>query len=147
MFKHTPIREGERFDGPIRTLTEGHFRQFSDLSGDTHPVHHDADYARSTRFLKPVAHGLLLAALTALGASTGKDRCHGFVFVEQGARFLKPVFAGDTIRPGLKVERIWREGRRRYCRMATTITNQRGETVLEGFQVYRIFDLAGPHEG
>ncbi len=135
-----PLREGEVFEGPVRTLTDAHFRLFSEVSGDTHPFHHDAEYTRATRFRKPVAHGLLLASLTALGASTGKDRCHGFVFIEQSSRFLQPVFTGDTIRPQLTVERAWREGHRQFCRFRTEITNQRGEKVLEGFQVYRVFD-------
>jgi acyl dehydratase len=45
---------------------------------------------------------------------------------------------GDTIQPRLTVERVWQEGRRRFVRLATSITNQRGETVLEGFHLYRI---------
>lgn len=135
-----PLREGEVFEGPARTLTDAHFDQFSHLTGDRHPIHHDAAYAKGTRFGRPVAHGLLLAALTALGASTGKERCHGFVFVEQGTRFLAPAFVGDTIRPQLVVERVWREGRRQFCRFRTEVTNQRSERLLEGFHVYRMFD-------
>jgi 3-hydroxybutyryl-CoA dehydratase len=138
MSASTPLRAGEVFEGPVRVLTEEHFRSFSTLTGDTHPIHHDAEYARQTRFGKPVAHGLLLASLTALGASTGKERSHGFVFVEQGARFLKPAFVGDTIRPQLTVERVWREEGREYCRFATELLNQRGERLLEGFHVYRV---------
>ena len=60
------------------------------------------------------------------------------MFVEQGCRFLKPVAVGDTIQPRLTVERVWQEGRRRFVRLATSITNQRGETVLEGFHLYQI---------
>ncbi len=135
-----PLREGEVFEGPTRTLTDSHFQIFSEVSGDRHPIHHDAEYVKATRFGKPLAHGLLLASLTALGASTGRERCHGFVFVEQGSRFLQPAFVGDTIRPQLVVERIWREGHRQFCRFRTTLINQRGERVLEGFHVYRVFD-------
>lgn len=147
MSSSPPLREGEVLEGPARLLTDEHSRLFSSLSGDTHPIHHDADYAKATRFGKPVAHGLLLASLTALGASTGKERCHGFVFVEQASRFLQPVFTGDTIRPRLKVERIWSEGHRQYCRLVTEITNQRGEKVLEGFHVYRVFGAGEIKDG
>jgi 3-hydroxybutyryl-CoA dehydratase len=134
-----PLREGEVFEGPVRVLADTHFELFSEVTADRHPIHHDAEYARATRFGKPVAHGLLLASLTALGASTGRDRCHGFAFIEQGCRFLAPVFVGDTVRPSLAVERVWREGHRQFCRFKTSILNQRGEQVLDGFHVYRVF--------
>lgn len=136
-----PLSAGEVFEGPSRTLTDAHFLLFSGVCGDVQPIHYDIEYAKATRFGKPVAHGLLLASLTALGASTGRERCHGFVFVEQGCRFLRPAFVGDTILPRLTVERVWQEGRRRFCRFRTELINQRHEQVLEGFQLYRIFDI------
>ena len=132
--------EGERFEGPSKTLTDAHFLFFSALTGDVHPVHYDAEYAKQTRFGKPLAHGLLLSALTALGASTARERLHGFVFVEQGCRFLKPAFVGDTIRPQQEVERVWDEGGKLYCRVKTSIVNQRDEKLLEGFHLYRVLD-------
>ena len=129
---------GEIFDGPSKTLTDAHYLLFSGVTGDVHPIHYDVEYAKSTRFEKPLAHGLLLVGLTALGASTGRDRVEGFVFVEQGCRFLKPVVVGDTIRPRLEIERIWQEGKKTFCRVKTTLLNQRNETVLEGFHLYRV---------
>jgi acyl dehydratase len=53
------------------------------------------------------------------------------------------VAVGDTIHPSLTVERVWQEGKRRFVRFATAITNQRGETVLEGFHLYRIIPRGG----
>ena len=140
MSDREPLREGEVFEGPSKTLTDAHFLFFSGVTGDVHPIHYDAEYAQGTRFGKPLAHGLLLASLTALGASTGRERCDGFVFVEQGCRFLRPAVVGDTVRPRLRVDRVWREGHRRFCRFETTLVNQRGETLLEGFHVYRVLE-------
>ncbi|MCX5907333.1 MAG: hypothetical protein NTY64_09135 [Deltaproteobacteria bacterium] len=45
---------------------------------------------------------------------------------------------GDTISPRHTVEKIWKEGEKNFVRFRTTITNQRGETVLEGFHLYRV---------
>ena len=129
---------GQVFNSPSKTLTDAHFLFFSGLTGDNHPIHYDVEYAKSTRFGAPLAHGLLLAAMTALGASDASPQIEGFVFVEQGSRFLKPALVGDTIRPQLTVEKIWNEGQRRYVRFATTLRNQRDEIVLEGFHVYQI---------
>jgi acyl dehydratase len=135
---------GAVFTTPSKTLTDAHFLFFAGLTGDSHPIHYDVEYARGTRFGKPLAHGLLLASLTALGASSALHELSGFVFVEQGTRFLRPVVVGDTITPRLIVEKVWEDDRRRYVRLATSLTNQRGETVLEGFQVYRVLASAAP---
>ena len=133
-------REGERFEGPSKTLTDAHFLFFSALTGDVHPIHYDVEYAARTRFGRPLAHGLLLSSLTALGASTARERLHGFVFVEQGCRFLKPAVAGDTVRPRQTIERVWEENGKRFCRVKTTVLNQRDEVLVEGFHLYRILD-------
>ena len=132
------LRVGRVFTSPSKTLTDAHFLFFSGLTGDNHPIHYDVEYARGTRFGKPLAHGLLLASMTALGASPASPLIDGLVFVEQGSRFLRPVAVGDTIHPSLTVERVWEEGKRRFVRFASAITNQRGETVLEGFHLYQV---------
>lgn len=135
---HALPSEGETFEGPSKTLTDAHFLFFSGLTGDVHPIHYDVEYAKGTRFGKPLAHGLLLQSLTALGASTARERLEGFVFVEQGCRFLKPAVVGDTIKPYQEIERIWDDGGKRYCRVKTSLRNQRNEVLLEGYHVYRV---------
>jgi len=90
------LKPGDLLVGPSKTMTDAHFLFFSGLTGDTHPVHYDVEYARRTRFGRPVTHGLLLASMTALGALPGTHELEGFAFVEQGCRFLRPVFVGDT---------------------------------------------------
>lgn len=137
MSAERPLQEGETFDGPSKTLTDAHFLFFSALSGDAHPIHYDVEYAKGTKFGKPLVHGLLLVSLTALGASTARERLDGLVFVEQGSRFLHPAIVGDTVRPRFALERIWQKGERRFYRFRTTLRSQRDETLLEGFHVYQ----------
>ena len=132
------IEEGQVFSTPSKTLTDAHFLFFSGLTGDNHPIHYDVEYAKSTKFGAPLAHGLLLAGMTALGGSDASFQIDSFVFIEQGSRFLKPVTVGDTIRTELTVEKIWQEGKRRFVRFATAMINQRDEAVLEGFHIYQI---------
>lgn len=138
-------KEGDVFEGPSKTLTDAHFLFFSALTGDVHPIHYDTEYAKSTRFQKPLAHGLLLQSLTALGASTGRDKLDGFVFIEQGCRFLRPAVIGDTIRPRQEIERIWKEGNKQFCRVKTALVNQHDQVLLEGFHLYRV--LRNGHKG
>ena len=135
------LTPGATFEGPSKTLTDAHFLLFSGITGDVHPSHYDVEYAKQTRFGKPLAHGLLLASLTALGASTARDQIDGLVFIEQGCRYLKPALIGDTIRPRLTFEKTWREGHRTFYRFQTKLLNQRGETLLEGFHLYRAFEI------
>src|SRR4029434_7573095 len=99
---------GDTFAIPAKTLSDAHLMCFAGLTADQHPIHYDDAYAKTTRFGKRVAHGLLLTALTAVGASTLSSLLAGSIvaFVEQSARFLKPVFIGDTITPELEVSEV-----------------------------------------
>ncbi len=133
-----PLVEDQVISSPSKTLTDAHFLFFAGLTGDNHPIHYGIEYAKTKKFGRPLAHGLLLAAMTAAGASPVSPQLDGFIFVEQGCRFLKPAFVGDTITPTLTVERIWSEGHRRFVRLKTSIINHRGEVVLDGFQLYSV---------
>lgn len=128
----------DRFSSPSKTVTDAHFLFFAGLTGDNHPVHYDDEYARSTMFGRRVAHGLLMMAMTAVGASPLAHRLHTsmIAFVEQGCRFLKPVFIGDTIYPEHEVASLERRADRGLLRLKTRINNQRGDTVLDGYHVY-----------
>jgi acyl dehydratase len=143
----TPPEVGEVFTSPSKTLTDAHFLFFAGLTGDNHPIHYDVEYAGKMRFGKPLAHGLLLAAMTALGASPANSRIDGFIFIEQGCRFLKPVLIGDTITPSLVIEKRWEEGHRHFVRLATKLTNQHGTKVLEGFQIYQVLETGDNSPG
>ena len=99
---------GEKFHIPAKTMTDAHFLFFAWMTGDNHPIHYDDEYAKTTRFGKRVAHGLLVASMTASGASTLSPMLEGSIvaFVEQSSRFLKPVLIGDTITPELEVTQL-----------------------------------------
>jgi len=131
---------GDTFQIPAKTITDAHFVCFAGLTGDRHPIHYDDAYAKTTRFGKRVAHGLLLTALTAVGASTLSSMLEGSMvaLVEQSARFLKPVFIGDTITPELEVSEVLPKTDVGLLRLTTRVKNQRGETVLEGMHAYLI---------
>src|SRR5215471_19927083 len=121
---------GETFQLPAKTMTHAHFLFFAGMTRDNHPIHYDDAYAKTTRFGKRVAHGLLLTALTAVGASTLSSLLEGSIvaFVEQSARFLKPVFIGDTITPELEVSEVLPKTNVGLLRLRTRVKNQRGET-------------------
>lgn len=132
---------GQRFEAPSRTLTDAHFLFFAGMTGDNHPIHYDDVYAREkTPFGRRLAHGLLLASLTALGAGALAAHVHEsmIAFLEQRSRFRAPAFIGDTVYPALTVAELIAKDGRGVLRLAATITNQRGELVLEGEHVYLV---------
>jgi acyl dehydratase len=134
------FRVGDRFGSPSRTLTDAHFLFFAGMTGDAHPLHYDDEYAKGTRFGRRLAHGLLLTSLTAVGASTLAPVIEQSIvaFVEQRTRFLGPVFIGDTLKPEHEVAALEPKRSAGLLTLRVTLTNQRGETVLEGEHRYLI---------
>ena len=136
------FRVGDRFGGATHEMTDDDYRLFAQLTGDRHRIHYDPEYAKTTKFGKPVAHGLLVMAMTVLGATPLSDRLHASIvaFVEQGCRFLQPVFAGDTLRSSFEVaELVPKEGRDfGIVRFKVELTNQREETVLSATHAYML---------
>lgn len=133
---------GLQFPGPTHALDEPAFTMFSKMTGDAHPLHYDAEYAKKTAFGAPLAHGLLLMSMTALGATPLSAHVEESMvaFIEQGGKFLKPVLLGDSVTPVMEVEeaRTTRNPANGVVRFAVRLANQRGEIVLAGFHTYLI---------
>jgi 3-hydroxybutyryl-CoA dehydratase len=131
---------GQIYPGLSKTITEADFLGFATLTGDDHPIHYDEAFAKQSRFGGRVAHGLLLMAHTALGATPLSRHLEDsmIAFVGQGCRFLKPVLIGDHIRSELEVAEVApTQGRNAgRLRLIVRLINQRGEIVLDGHHEY-----------
>ena len=112
-----------------KTITETDFVLFAGISGDFNPIHIDGEYAKTTRFKKRIAHGLLTSSLLSqlLGVHLPG---RGAVYVEQNIRFKAPVFIGETITATGTVQEIDEE--RRILTLPTECFNQDGKLVLTG---------------
>jgi 3-hydroxybutyryl-CoA dehydratase len=134
------FKVGDRFDSPSKTLNDAHFMFFAGMTGDAHPLHYDDEYAKKTRFGRRLAHGLLLTSMTAVGASSLAPIIEESIvaFVEQTTRFKGPAFIGDTIKPEHEVVGLERKRSAGLLTLRVTLTNQRGETILEGEHRYLI---------
>jgi acyl dehydratase len=131
---------GERFVLPSRTMTSAVFAAFQTASGDTHPVHYDVEYCRARGMPDLLAHGFQTLIHTAPGAGLFPFLVEESLigFLEQSSKFLKPVFAGETIYPALEVAEL-QDGRSTgVVSLRSTIFNQRRELVLEGTQKFLI---------
>lgn len=73
---------------------------YAQLLGDSNPLHTDADYAATTQFKRPIAHGMIAAGLfgTLFGA-----QITGSLYVSQSLTFRRPIYVGDTVRARVTV--------------------------------------------
>jgi acyl dehydratase len=134
---------GLRFRGEDKPLTQERFMQFAAMTGDAHPIHYDSAYAAAhSKFGKPIAHGLLLTSLTALGATKMSERIVDAMvaMVEQRWRFLSPAFVGDTVSAEYEVlsNQPTASGKTARVEIGVRLLNQAGVCVLEGAHVYLI---------
>jgi acyl dehydratase len=131
---------GERFVIPSRTMTEAIFAAFQTASGDTHPVHYDVEYCRARGMPDLLAHGFQTLIHTAPGAGLFPFMVEESLvaFLEQSSRFLKPVYAGDTIYPALEVTELTAGRATGVVALRSTVFNQRRELTLEGWQKFLI---------
>jgi len=131
---------GERFVIPSRTMTDAVFAAFQTASGDTHPVHYDVEYCRARGMPNLLAHGFQTLIHTAPGAGLFPFLVEESLvgFLEQSSRFLKPVYAGDTIYPALEVSELVPGRSTGVVILRSTVFNQRRELVLDGLQKFLI---------
>ncbi|MGE3988290.1 MaoC family dehydratase [Pseudorhodoplanes sp.] len=133
---------GQKFSGASRLVSQHDVIAFSELTGDKHPIHYDADYASKTRFGRPIVHGLHLMSLSAVGASALSDQIveSMIAFVEQGCRFLRPVFVGDTVTSRYEVAELLHERGKDWgtLKLKSELVNDKDEVILDAFHAYRL---------
>jgi acyl dehydratase len=131
---------GERFVIPSRTMTSAVFAAFQTASGDTHPIHYDVEYCRARGMPNLLAHGFQTLIHTAPGAGLFPFLVEESLvgFLEQSSRFVKPVYADDTIYPALEVSELTPGRTTGVVALHSTVFNQRRELVLEGLQKFLI---------
>ncbi len=85
-----------------RVITAADVQTFAQLTGDDNPIHVDEEYASTTRFGKPIVHGVFLLGI--VSKVLGRDfPGHGSVAVSISARFLRPVPVGSEITVEVKI--------------------------------------------
>jgi 3-hydroxybutyryl-CoA dehydratase len=122
---------GERFSSEV-TLSSSAVAAYALGAGDTNPVHHDPEFARSTRFGRPIASGThttaLLLGLTASHFSKGA----AMVGLEFWVRFRRAVYADERIRLEWLVVRVTHNDRLGgdVVELRGRITGQDGTTTV-----------------
>ncbi|WP_322802397.1 MaoC family dehydratase [Thermoflexus sp.] len=112
-----------------KTITRADVEAFAALTGDDNPLHLDEEFARNTRFGRPVVHGMLVAGL--ISAVLGRMLPGpGTIYLRQTLEFRRPVYPGDTITAVVEVLDIRKD--KPIVTLATRCLNQHGEEVLRG---------------
>jgi 3-hydroxybutyryl-CoA dehydratase len=118
-----------------KTITEAEVRQYAQLLGDADSFHMDEQKAKETVFGRRIVHGMLVGSYIAkvLGLQLPGE---GTIYLEQDMKFRKPVFFDDTITVRVTVDEVLNAGKGIY-RMGTIVTNQEGDTVVDGYAVVK----------
>jgi 3-hydroxybutyryl-CoA dehydratase len=111
-----------------RTVGESEILLFAGVSGDTNPVHLDAEFAASTMFGGRIAHGMLSAGFisTVFGTKLPGPGC---IYLSQSLKFKAPVKVGDTVVAKVTVKELIPEKRRAVFDTVCTVA---GKVVVDG---------------
>jgi acyl dehydratase len=143
----TGLRVGDSVEF-ARAITAPDIAAFAALSGDDDPVHVDEDAARRTAFGRCIAHGAHVMGFVSAATSRMSRRavaagCAGTP-VSAGydrIRFLRPVFAGDSLVARYVIEAV--EAAPPRTRARFEVMNQDGQACIVGTHILRFVPPPG----
>src|SRR6185503_7812584 len=112
-----------------KTIEQADIDAFAAVTGDHNPVHVDEEFAKTTRFGRRLAHGMLTASLIS-SVLANKLPGEGSIYLGQTLQFVAPVFPGDEITVQVTVKEI--RAAKPILTLATICVNQRDEIVIRG---------------
>jgi len=78
---------------------------FARVTGDTNPLHLDADFAATTPFKRPIIHGMLGASVFTKVLGT-QFPGYGSVYLGQTLNFMRPMFVDTDYEAVFTIETI-----------------------------------------
>jgi len=87
----------ERFSAEV-TLSPAAVAEFANAAGDNNPIHHDPQFAASTRFGRPTASGPHTTALLLALTASHFSQTGAMLGLEFWVRFRRAIYADETIR-------------------------------------------------
>jgi 3-hydroxybutyryl-CoA dehydratase len=112
-----------------KTIEQTDIEAFADVIGDHNPIHVDEEFAKTTRFGRRIAHGMLGASLIS-SVLANKLPGAGSVYLGQTLQFLAPVFPGDEVTARVTVREVLTD--KPIVKLETICMNQRKEIVIRG---------------
>ena len=115
-------------------VTEDVIQQFAAVSGDTNPVHLDADFAAKTSFGERIAHGMLSGAYISAAIGTNLPG-PGAIYISQSLSFKRPVKIGAEVVTRVEITAI-DEAKARVT--FATVCKVGGKAVVDGEAVVMV---------
>ena len=112
-----------------KTIEQTDINAFADLTGDHNPVHVDEEFAKTSRFGRRIAHGMLTASLIS-SVLANRLPGAGSVYLGQTLQFVAAVFPGDEVTARVTVKEIRED--KPIVKLETICLNQRDEIVIRG---------------
>lgn len=110
-------------------VTQEEINAFAQISGDKNPLHIDPEFASKSIFGKPIAHGMF--GLSLISAALGMNfPGFGTIYMGQDAKFLKPIFIGETVDIILTVKNL--EPEKKRLLITTRVINENNDVAIEG---------------
>lgn len=111
----------------VKQITQEKIARYADASGDHNPLHIDPEFAATTQFEGPIAHGMLLLGYM----SEMMTAAFGSRWIEGGRlkiRFRAPARPGDTVTASGVVASVERDA----IKCEIECKNQAGEVLVSG---------------
>jgi acyl dehydratase len=130
------LAEGACFRSTGRTLSDSDLTLACMITGDWHPLHADAEYAKTSGLGRRALHGPY-GILLAMGMSTRLPEFADKVIGATGIRdwrYRLPLFPGETVHveATITTRRVTSDGRRAIVERTLKLIDQEGRTVQEG---------------
>jgi 3-hydroxybutyryl-CoA dehydratase len=110
-------------------VTQDEINAFAQVSGDKNPLHIDPDFASKSIFGRTVAHGVF--GLSLISAVLGMSfPGFGTIYLGQEAKFMKPIYIGETVDVCLTIKSLEPEKKRMI--LTTRIYKENGEVAIDG---------------
>ena len=121
----------ERFSSRV-TLTPAVVAAYAQAVGDTNPIHHDPQFAASTRYGRLIASGTHTTALLLGLTASHFSKKGSMVGLEFWVRFRRPVFADETVQLEWLVVKVTPNDKLKgdVVELRGRIRGQNGETAL-----------------
>ena len=110
-------------------ITQEMVNKFAKLSGDKNPLHIDKKFAATTRFKKPIVHGLF--SVTSFGKVMGtKFPGPGSIHVAQNLSFKKPLYPDEKYYVYIELIRIVKK--KQFGVFKTQIYDLNNKLIVDG---------------
>ncbi|MBI4200951.1 MAG: MaoC family dehydratase [Chloroflexi bacterium] len=104
------MQEGQALPELRKSVSQDQINRYAQVSGDSNPIHLDAEAAASSTFGSIVAHGMLVLAFV----SEMMAQAFGKSWLESGrlkARFSAPAYPGDEVTTFGSIVKLQPEGK------------------------------------